>query len=188
MECLPGTVFPIDERALARTLRSLNLSLDPEYQEMLPRIHGGVPTHAYFDVAGDVRRVGWFTNFLNSESPVPAGRTETETIDRSLAEIVTDLNPFFDCEVTWPFCVLYDANGVLRDTARFETHITYPADALCFDNRTTPHSVVLSPASDSVSEMLDIENSSEWREPGYSFLIPVASSFREFVDSLRKLP
>lgn len=205
LKCVPNSVLPMDRRVLESLTRSLgfNLAFGPDYLAALPEIHGGTPEMAYFTTPnGVVRRIGWFVSFLDEESELPGPFQEAfyyfendwRVDDRSIPWVISDeVNPYLDGERIFPFAALY-TNGEEPLTLRLYSLDSYPDDSLCFDQSTTPQSVVLCYGKQATEEAVRWDESIRWdegptEEVNYeAFTEFIAGSFREFVTMLRAKP
>jgi hypothetical protein len=199
LTCVPGSVLPVDERVLASlpAILGMRLSFDPEYLKQLPHVHGGVPTTPYFTTPkGEVRRIGWFVSFLDSESHllppfVPAfyfQRSDCRVDDRSIPGILTDvINPYFGGERIFPLAALF-TDGAAPLTLRLYTLDSAPDDSLCFDQATTPPSIVLCNGQRAAEEIVRWDDG-QIEELDYErFTEPVAKSFSDLLKMLREKP
>ena len=207
IQCIDGTVQPIDERSLARlridpfwvSPNDRHLRFDPVYFEALPQIHGGTPARPFLrGRTGQVHRIGWFTLMYDKdaklEGPLQPDHmfqdTDTRLVDRSLFYFLgmedSIYSPAHDNVTFFPFAALHD------DPFHDEPPDTLAWDcgegnsSLCFDLRTDPFSIVYCnfDAAFEACRRYDAAPLSG-RQYDYSHLVPVADSFRDFAEMLQ---
>ncbi|MCR9230148.1 MAG: hypothetical protein NXI29_03965 [bacterium] len=199
ISCLPGTVLPLDLRVIESvTQRStFRLSLDPDYLSALAGFHGGVPESPYLtSCGGDVRQIAWFVSYLDEDSTLsgpfePAFyymKNDLRVDDRSIPAIVNDeVCPYFGCERIIPFAALI-TDGSMPLTLRLYTLDSYPADSLCFETSTRPHTVVICDGQRAAEEAVRFDDG-DIEDVDYTvFTQPVANSFLDFTKMLRHDP
>ncbi|PHS05028.1 MAG: hypothetical protein COA78_15770 [Blastopirellula sp.] len=201
IDCIEETVLPVDQRVLDLLLHSEywnDLRFDPEYLATLSSIHGGTPTKQYFtDSTGNIRRIGWFVSMFDEHSKLPGDFQEdhmyqeqdTRVIDRSLPYLLDGessiYRPLEDGPVRYyPFAALYNKESVPFTLC---WHFTCGQNSICFDTSTDPFSVVLCEYDKAVEAFMEYDRELDNRYD-YSFLAPIADSFREFAKMLRSTP
>lgn len=160
IQCVDGSVLPLDERALGKLLDDdfwRSLRFDQDYLAALPAIHGGTPVKSYFtDANGTVRRVGWFVSMYDEESELPGPAQEdhmyhdddTRIVDRSLPYLLGGESSIYwllEEGPIWfyPFAALYeDAHDEGSAPVTLAWHFGDGSDSLCFDTSTEPFSIV----------------------------------------------
>ncbi|MCA9072797.1 MAG: hypothetical protein KDA84_27930 [Planctomycetaceae bacterium] len=200
LKCVPKSVLPIDQRVIDFLLQSIgfSLSFDPDYLAALPDIHGGTPENAYFTTpSGVVRRIGWMVSFFDHESELPVPfesafydfENDCRVDDRSIPALLNDeVTPYLDGQRIFPFAALY-TNGEEPLSLRLYSLDSYPADSLCFDQSTTPHSVVICNGERGTYEAIRWDEDLDLETPNYeNYTESIAGSFREFVTMLRAKP
>ena len=209
VECVEGTVSPIDQRVLNRLLASNNshgwegLRFDEDYLSALPAIHGGTPVNPYFtDSIGRIHRIGWFVSVYDHESELPGDlqedhmyhESDTRVIDRSLPYLLGGESsiyaPVVDAPLRfYPFAALHGDPIDGDDSAPFTLcwHFAYGQNSLCFDLSTNPISVVFCEYRKAIDAFIKYDDHPD-NHYDYGFLVPVAKSFAEFVTLLRYSP
>ena len=208
IECVPGTVLPVDERVLHELrhddhwVKWWRLRFDDDYLATLPSIHGGIPTRPFFtDTSGQLRRIGWFVSIYDDKTDLPGPRqidhmyheSDTRIVDRSLPYLldgecsiyaVMDDNPIR----YYPLAALCE-DPLDEGSAPFTLawHFGCGNDSVGFDTSTSPFSIVYCNFENAIAAFNAFESDPE-QPYDYSFLIRVADSFAEFAKQLRTLP
>lgn len=195
LECDPASrAGPIDERVVDNLRRAY--PLDDAFVAQMAACHGGVPSIANFKVDGTDRRIGRFLTLLDEKSSLtPPKRPHF-------------VQPDFDERVMIgvPYLLEYE-HMTLR--ALFEGVLPFAAlrddmcldradvDLVCLDVRDpeSPAPVVLWDATTALTALIawnNLPREQQFDEDGHfssvpwdDFLIPLADSFVEFIDSLR---
>ena len=174
-----------------------SLDLDRTYLETLPYIHGGDSVDCYFnDSAGCIHRIAWYVAYLDGDSPLPppfvpafyCSENDERVDDRSIPALLDDfVSPYLDGARIVPFAALFDGDE-LPLTLRLYTLDSFPADSLCFDRSTSPHSIVVCNGHDGSMAAVRWDDGESEDLEYESFLTPVADSFTAFSALLRGTP
>ena len=204
--CASDTIAPFNA-AIISTLRTRYLlDFDPDYEGHAATFHGGTPITPYFTCNGQERRIGWFVALLDHNCLLPGPlqpaqyypEYDTRIEDRSLPSLIDhEIDHFFGAERLIPFAALY-TNYESPKSLRLYCYDWFPSDSLCFDRSTNPQSIVYCNADLHVREYMrsqghlsteDGEGDGPESDPVYdNFVVPVASSFRQFCAMLYKSP
>lgn len=192
--------MPVDDRVIRilQTSLAFRLTFDSDYIQNLSLFHGARPLNPYVvDSTGVVRRIGWFVALIDEQSRLPSpfqpatyyDDCDTRVDDRSIPALLNDeVCPFHFGERIVPFAAVYTDNQP-PTSLRLYTLDWLPADSLCFDRSTSPPSIVYCNAEIAVEQALkwDDDRTQEF-EFDYTFLVPVANSFRDFASQLCHSP
>jgi len=174
IECLPNTVIDKpDDCVIKRMASELDIQFDSIFLNALPQFHGGEPRNPYFfDAAGVQHRIAFFLQLVDDGSRLAPplqesidyfhNKTDARIVDRGIDYIIEcDANGFFNGDRLVPFAALFTPDGRLgelldpRDASKnlWLTPIDgVTCNALCFDNSTDPHSIVVFHAEQSCDE------------------------------------
>lgn len=177
------------------------LRFDPDYLAALPTLHGAKPVRQYFvDGKGNLRRIGWFVTIydLNSDMPEPIQEDhmyhdcDTRFIDRSLIYLLDGessiYRPLEDEPVRYyPFAAIHRNPLEDSEPSTLCWHFGCGNDCVCFDTSTDPFSVVVCEFDKAKAAFVEYDSDPN-NAYDYSFLIPVAPSFADFAQMLRRTP